>query len=286
MTRQSRIALAAQAFAALVLVAAPAARAERTNPLEGQPPVRRRVDMVSGRFEVSPGLMVSMNQDFRQFIGFGLGLQFHINDWLGIGAQVAFGGSTNTGLTGKLIGDNGDVNDANNGGALPIAEGGSDGHQPSRQQFVDHLASVKAPISAYVALTPVAGKVNMFGAVTLRYDFYVMGGLGILLLGNSWDPNHPGDSDASCSNMDPNACKPTNDGAKIGGMAGVGTHLYFNDWFGIHIELRDFIASTNPGGLDVNGDHILSSADDSISNNFFVTFGATILLPTGAPRTR
>ncbi|MSP63677.1 MAG: outer membrane beta-barrel domain-containing protein [Myxococcales bacterium] len=267
-----------------LLLGAATAHAERKNPLEGQTAIRHKVEMRKMRFEIAPQLMMSINQDFKHFVGGGLVLQFHVADWLGIGVQFAGGGSVNSGITGKLIGD-GEVTDPKNGGALGVQQVGV---QPSRQQFLDHLASIQALFSAYAAVTPFAGKMALFGALFLKYDLYGMMGVGGLYLANSFDQGKNGGASHAreCSDKatatDPNSCDPVNSGLKFGGMFGVGLHLYFNNWVGLNLELRDMLASSNPGGLDVNGDRKVTGDDESIQNNFFFSLGLTLMLPPTA----
>src|SRR6185295_20151132 len=78
---------------------------------------------------------------------------------------------------------------------------------------------------------------------------------------------------------DPNKCDPLNGGIKAAFMWGVGLHLYFNKWLALNLELRDFVASTNMGGLDVNGDRALNADDGSVTNNLFAGVGLTFMLP-------
>ncbi|HEY2747339.1 MAG TPA: hypothetical protein VGL86_22105, partial [Polyangia bacterium] len=72
------------------------------------------------------------------------------------------------------------------------------------------------------------------------------------------------------------------DGLKIGGQIGVGAHIYFNEWFGLQFELRDYIVGANPGGLDTNGDRVLNSKDEGPQNNIFFGMGLTFMLPPTA----
>lgn len=253
------------------------ASADRRNVLENQPPIRHKVEMRKARFEVTPQFVVSMNQDFKHFVGAGLVLQLHLNDWLGIGISGAFGGGVDTGLTGRL---NGLPRD-NEGPALDP--------YPSKQQFQDHLATINGMFSAFLAVTPVAGKVAILGALFLKYDFYAVLGVGGMLLSNTWVKGNPGTADCSNGNAsDPNTCDPSNAGLKIGGMFGIGTHLFFNDWIGLNLEIRDFIAATNMGGLDVNGDRKVCSgdpcgpSDETVGNNLFFSLGVVLMLPPTA----
>jgi outer membrane beta-barrel protein len=259
------------------------ARAERRNPLDGQPSIRHKVEMRRLRFEISPQFVVSMNQDFRHFIGGGLVLHFHIADFIGIGAQLAGGGGINTGITDKLVGS-GDIANPMNGGALGVNETGL---QPSRQQFMDHINTINFLFSLYATLTPFAGKLAMFGALFLRYDFYVMGGIGGLNTTNTFDPNQPGYAGVQrdCADRliatNPNNCDPMNAGFSFAGMFGVGTHLYFTPLIGLQLEVRDYIASGNPGGLDVNQDpqRKVNEDDRTIQNNLMFSLGLTFMLP-------
>ncbi len=252
------------------------ARAERKNPLEGQPAIRHKVEMRKLRFEVSPSFMTSINQDFRTFLGGSVVLQFHINDWLGIGAQVGFGGAVDTNLTGAI------------NGILPATETGQgQALQPSKDQFNSHLADIKANFSVYATVTPFAGKLSLFGAAFLKYDLYAMAGFGGLYLANNFQVTNQSHQATECDapttvSSDPNTCSPENDGFKAGGMFGAGVHLYFTDWVGVNIELRDFLANINQGGLDVNNDRKLNSADETLANNLFFNVGLTFMLPPTA----
>ena len=75
-------------------------------------------------------------------------------------------------------------------------------------------------------------------------------------------------------------------GLKVGGMIGVGVHLYFTDWLGMQLEVRDYIVKANPGGGDVNGDRRLTNADEGPQNNIFFTAGLTFVLPPKARITK
>src|SRR6202000_3224397 len=94
----------------LVLLALPtllpetAARAERRNPLEGQPAVRRRLQLRKLRFEVTPQFVTSINQDYKHAFGPGINLNFHLTDWLAIGVQGVYTLNTENALEDKVRG--------------------------------------------------------------------------------------------------------------------------------------------------------------------------------------
>ena len=277
-------------IAAAAVLGAPEAHADRRNPLEGQPAIRRKLELRKLRFEITPQLMVSLNQDFRHFIGGGLVLNFHINDWLGIGLQAAGGGALDTGLTSAI--NNKLLEETNpNFVSKPIP------FQPSREQFNAHLASTNLIASLFAQITPMAGKLAIFGSGYARYDLYVLVGFGLMNLTNTWASYTPkaatsggnpqvkdaqGCGDAKAS-TDPNLCNPQNAGLKASGMWGVGMHLYFNEWIGLNLEMRGFVTSANYGGLDVNGDRTIDSKNDAtVVNSMFAGAGVTFMLPVHA----
>jgi outer membrane beta-barrel protein len=275
-------------FLVLLGALAPAAHADKASPLKGAPALRHRLELRKGRFEITPQFMMSMNQDFRHFIGGGVKLTYHINDWIGIGLQAAGGGGIDTSLTGtinnKLVSES-DPTAANR----PFL-------QPTQEQFKAHLGTINMVASLYAQLTPMSGKLAIFGAGFLRYDLYLMAGFGLMNITNGWgsyQPNSANLNNATKQTCDkpnpspdntsgPNFCDPLNAGIKPSFMWGLGIHLFFNEWFGLNLELRDFVASTNMGGLDLNGDYALNSNDSTVTNNFFGSFGVVIMLPIKA----
>jgi outer membrane beta-barrel protein len=267
----------------LLLVALPAllpetaARAERRNPLAGQPAVRRRLLLRKLRFEVTPQFVTSINQDYKHAFGPGINLQFHLTDWLAIGVQGVYTLNSNTALEDKVR------------GALPTAGYNSySGPQPNLNIHDEHVMGIQAIFSAYAQITPFYGKIAFFSALFVNYDLYVNGGIGFVDYTSKccstvdvggkmgYDPTKP----------DPNTQNGHFDGLKIGGQIGVGAHVYFNEWFGLQFELRDYIVGANPGGLDVNGDRKLDSNDEGPQNNIFFGIGLTFMLPPSARQSR
>lgn len=257
----------------------------KKSPLAGQPAIRHRIELRKRRFEITPQMQVSMNQDFRHFIGGGLVLNFHINDWLGIALSAAGGGGVDSAL-GSSISDK--LIDEKSIPYDPTTASDRPKFQPSREQYNAHLGTINLLASLYAQVTPMAGKLSIFGALYLRYDLYVMAGFGLMNISNSWTDyrgvKEPSASrcQSSTSEPDPNTCDPLNAGIKPSFMWGVGLHLFFTDWLALNLELRDFVASTNMGGLDVNGDRALDSKDGTLSNNLFAGVGLTIMLPARA----
>jgi outer membrane beta-barrel protein len=265
----------------LLLLALPtllpaAARAERRNPLEGQPAVRRRLLMRKLRFEVTPQFVTSINQDYKHAFGPGINMQFHLTDWLAIGVQGVYALNSNTGLEDKVR------------SALPTSYTTQSGPQPSLQIHDEHVMGINALMSAYAQITPFYGKIAFFSALFVNYDLYVNGGLGLVNYTSSCcsPVNTNGKPNYDPAQADPNTQNGHFDGLKVGGEIGIGAHIYFNEWFGLQFELRDYIVGANPGGLDVNGDRQLNSADEGPQNNLFFGVGLTFMLPPTARQSR
>ena len=144
---------------------------------------------------------------------------------------------------------------------------------------------IQGIFSAYAQVTPFYGKIAFFSALFVNYDLYVNGGIGFVdytskcctPVDTMGKPNYTGNA-----MNDPNVQNGHFDGLKIGGEFGVGAHIYFNEWFGLQFELRDYIVGANPGGLDTNGDRVLNSKDEGAQNNLFFGMGLTFMLPPTA----
>jgi outer membrane beta-barrel protein len=265
-------------FVTGLLAVSSVANADRRNPLEGQPAIRNKIEMRKLRFEITPQFLVSINQDYKHSFGPGANLQFHITDWLGVGVQGSYNFTTNTALEDKVRGQLPDK---------PVSDYQYPGPQPVRRIHDEHVLGIDTLLSAYAHLTPFAGKFALFSAAFFSYDLYGEFGLGVVHY--SQDPaccsrieNHPQPGDNPPVG-DPNLENAAQfAGWKVGGMIGVGAHIFFNDFIGMQLELRDYIVGANPGGGDVNGDRHLTSADEGVQNNIFFGVGITVMLPPKA----
>lgn len=78
------------------------ASAKRVSPLEGQPAVRHKHELRSGRFEIGPAFSISMNRYVRHAFTVGAKLEYHINDYFSVGANMEYGIGFDTSITGEL----------------------------------------------------------------------------------------------------------------------------------------------------------------------------------------
>ncbi len=251
------------------------ARAERRNPLAGQPAVRRRLLMRKLRLEVTPQFITSISQDYKHAFGPAMNLQFHITDWLAVGVHGAYTLNTNTALEDRVRAQLPTGTYDYNRGPNTVH-----GPQPNLAIHDSHVLGINALVSAYAQITPFYGKIAFFSALFVNYDLYVNGGIGIV----NYVQNGCCQTQTQMMNEpDPNVQDAKLfAGIKVGGQIGIGAHIYFNEWLGLQFELRDYIVGANPGGLDVNGDRQLTSADEGVQNNLFFGFGLTFMLPPSA----
>jgi len=283
---------------ALALLASPA-HAEGRNPLAGQPAIRHRLELRKLRFEITPQLLLSVNQPYLIGVGGGAAFQFHITDWLGIGASVHYSQNFAAPLEGR-------VEEALPAFYAGVSDPSAGLRQPSRQIFRDHLVGPNLLVGFYGTLTPMAGKFSLFNALFANYDFYGIIGAGFV---NVTNPllNAPGgvyvDSSGATRTGYATPLETGNDvnlqspdpflGIRGAGVFGIGVHIYFNHFIGLNLELRDYLFKSNPGGLDVsttdnNRDNspVLSSEDEYIVNNLYFNLGLTIMLPPSAKISR
>jgi outer membrane beta-barrel protein len=279
-----RSVLGVAALAAMLAAAGPAS-ADRVNPLDGQPAIRYRKEMRRLRLEITPSFTTDINQDYKHAFGFGGTIAFHFLDWLGVGFEGEYLFNTDTALETAVRGAISEYVSANPGKFGP---GGT--YDPAKSPPNPTLAihdqrvlGINGTLSAFAQVTPFAGKFSLFSAAFAWYDLYAKAGLGIV----HYEQNGCCVTQPETHGSDPNLQSAALfAGTKVGGMIGVGAHLYFTDWLGLQLELRDYIVKANPGGGDVNGDRKLTHADEGTQNNIFFTLGLTFVLPPKARITR
>ncbi|MCA9671099.1 MAG: outer membrane beta-barrel domain-containing protein [Myxococcales bacterium] len=256
---------------------------ERKSPLENAPAIRHRYELRDGRFELGPSFHVSLNRSLRNAVLFGARLQYHINDFLSVGADVAFGVSWDAVLATEL-------EDRYNAGA-PIPAG------LSYQDLKNRFSEMQLIGDVRLTFTPFAGKMAMFGKLFFAYDFYVFAGFGFGLTKNK--------SGFASADDDVNA---TNSGFNPGVAWGIGFKLFFTNFFAVGFEFRDVMFSENETGQDNtrgiddaelvratscrtsqqqcfqtqfgNTPYRIDSADRSFLNHFFFGLQFTFFFPT------
>lgn len=252
------------------------------------------------RFEVSPQFLLSLNQPYLIGIGGGANLQFHITDWLGIGASFHYTHNVEAPLVGR-------ISEALPSQYAPVGAVDAGLRQPTQQMFRDKLVGPKMLAGLYLTLTPIGGKFSLFNSLFANYDFYGIAGAGVAILDTPLTQTQPGqtytDRDGKLRTLNADAQATANDvnlqaptpftGVRFAGVLGIGAHIYFNHFIGLQLELRDYIFKANPGGADVStvdnnpdGSPVLSGADEYIVSNLYFGLGISILLPPSAKISR
>lgn len=280
MTRTSkRIGVVVLAMAGLAAFAAEA-RAERKNPLAGQPAVRRRYLINRGRFEISPHMNFSIAADLKHTIAPGLKVQYHLNDWVWIGGTAGFGAiNINTGLFDEVL---------STLPATPVTDGTDRG--PSRDQAEDRARTIGFMGDVHASFSPWFGKVALLGRWYPAVDLFFTGGVGFVQLKNKVDsgtpdttcrPNSAGVCQNAAADSDPRNDVPDTNSMKIGPMLGAGMHFWFSKSVSLNIEFRDYIFKDNPSGFNTTIEENLDvNADDmQIENHVFAMFGVSIYFP-------
>jgi len=297
-------------FGALASLAMPAQADRGRNPLAGQPAIRHRVEMRKMRLEITPQFTISANQPFLIGFGGGANIRFHLTDWLAIGGSYHYTANVASPLVGRITEALPDTYAVRT--ATPATDDPTAGlRQPSKEMFKNHLIGPTMGMwSAHLALTPMGGKFSMFNALFANYDFYVTAGVGGVILGTplsngatSYTVRTDSSGGTSVRSVNDSPLGTGNDvnlqspavftGHRIAGVLGIGTHIFFNDWIGLNLELRDYMYKANPGGLDVStegansdGTPVLSDADEYIVNHLYFGVGLTLMLPPRAKISR
>jgi hypothetical protein len=157
--------------------------------------------------------------------------------------------------------------------SLPTAQG-SIPREPTQSDATASMTKITQALGGQLEFTPFTGKYSLFGKLFAHYDFYAyLGGaaLNVQPTANGLPP---------CDGSTGRSCAVS--GFKAGPTFGVGFHSYFNDWFGLNVELRDIIAPMNPSGRDVNGDGVANNDDTTWSSTYMVGANLVIYLPSTA----
>lgn len=283
------------------------AEARSKGPLEGEPVVRKKLQLRRFRVQLTPMVAMSLSQPFVHMGYVGGKLAFHFADWIGVRGTFAYGVVP---VESKLLKEA-------NGGGLPVGdddcgEGApcrtdADGEKlaPLRHDFQAGLVRPQWQSSVDVVFTPFAGKMGLFSAIFTEYDIYVFGGLGLVGYQKHYanarstaerlgidDTDPASDSFCEVDNV-PNAeCQlfpvKADTGVRLGGSFGAGLNLMLVDWLALNLEVQDIVVGVNQNGLNATIDEIpvVNREDRNAVHNVTFQLGARFYLPPRAKRTK
>lgn len=302
---------------------ATAAPGGRKSVLEGEPIVRKKLQLRKFRFQLTPYVGMSLSQPFVHMGYVGARAGFHFADW--IGARAGFGyGVVNVDSAllravnggGLPVGFPPGTNDPNstgmiacpaepNGGAPCRSVAETDNPAPLLHDFQAGLTRAQWQSSVDVVFTPFAGKLGLFSAAFTNYDIYLFGGLGLVgwnnhtderstadRLGLDTDPSSPNycvvqgrgqDSECLLHPVDPD------DGVKLGFSFGGGVHLFITNFVAMNLEVQDIVTSNNLAGLNTTVDDIpprVERNDRDVFHNVTLQIGAKFYIPFKAKRSK
>jgi outer membrane beta-barrel protein len=253
---------------ALTVTLAPlAAQAQRKSPLADAPAIRKRLELRSSRFELGAGFGSTLNQDFFHTVFADVKLGFHVFDWFSVSGFADFAvANIATGFQDRLVGSD---------GSLPPAADPNAPRDPTRAEATASMSKINQMLGLQLEFTPFTGKFAMFGKLFAHYDFYAFVGPGFINVA-------PANSGLTSCDSAVNVKSCAVSGIKPGANVGVGFHTFFNQWFGLNVELRDIVAQLNPSGRDVNGDGVANADDLTWSSTYSVLLNVVAFLPPNA----
>lgn len=279
--RLSFLVLAVGLVAAAVAVAPTKASAQEvqiTGPLAGAPACRHCRIYRQGRISLNPFVGFTLQDEFSRAILFGIGVEYHLTDWLGIGGLFGYGAvQLNTPLTDE-VGSQGVSTERNR---LSL---------PSRENFEDQVGNIVWFAAPQVTFVPLRGKLALFQKVFIDADAYFHLGVAIVGIDERADVDEVG----ICSGATATPRCLESQTARASRIAfnatfGAGMRLYINDIVAVTFEWRGMPFAWNTSGTDESGDPRGDFPDDLINEddrirhfNQMVLIGAAIYLPTEA----
>jgi outer membrane beta-barrel protein len=249
--------------ASMFAVAGTASAQSKFTKLKEEPAIRNKVELRDDRWEIVPEATGSLNSPFRQHVMGRLRFRYHFSDFFAVGF-TGFGGTTfpTKSFTGII-----QIQDPGADGAdLPGGEGDLEGSQDAAFDALRRVRAVNFGASLDGELTPIYGKLGIFGKYFVRYDLSLVLGMGAVQTAGILQEIEPsGDSDGIDARLIPAP------------HFGVGTRLFVNDFVALNLEFRDTLILDNfDGGL-------VEDVPDTKLNNFVTgTIGAAIFFPTAA----
>lgn len=257
-----------------------------TGPLAGAPACRECRLYRSGRFQIQPFAGFTLQDEFSRTIMFGAQLQFHLNEWLGIGVWGGYAPiHIDTGLTDQIT-EKGETTQQN---LLSF---------PSKEGYPDQIGTLNWMAAAQVTFIPLRGKLALFQEVFIDADFYITAGVAFVGVEERADTNAA--EVASVCNLAAGstggqpACRDLQSerASRVAPAPtfAVGLSFFASELLAITVEWRAVPFAWNTSGTDEAGggpggdfpDGIIDSEDHLFHLNHMVNIGFAFYLPTEA----
>ena len=223
------------------------AAASKADAFEGKiQPVSGQLYRKAGRFELTAGGAMSLNDAFfKKYMG-DLKLGYHLFEWLSVSVHGAFGAAVPTDST----------------TVCPTGEACRDATDAELLQVPGRMGGL---LGAEVAWSPIYGKLNAFSEKVGHIDLSVMAGVDYIL------------HDEVLSTLDAARYEAAGDEPAqlrtLGFHVGVGMRLFLAEFLALRLELKDYVYGvTVPNGED-------GTASKDIQNQLMTEIGVSVFFP-------
>ena len=263
-----------------------------TGPLAGAPAVRQLRWHRKGRIEIAPTVSFTLLDEYQRTMLAGARVQYHLADWLGVGAWGAYGVvHLNTALTEEIdkvnkdrwsAGRNNDPRTAIDRNASLLSVG---------YNFPKQLGQIQWVFAPQVTAIPFRGKLAMFQKVFVDTDLYVFAGPAFIGVQERADysPNDLSDPSKTVLGQDGQPVKsyPTASRVAIAPTFGLGVSFFLGRWTGVGLEYRAMPFPWNAPGFDSRGgppdgngpDFRVNSKDRDFKFNQMISLSFSVFLP-------
>lgn len=215
--------------------------------------VQERAYSKRGKFEITPIFMAKINTKYTGNIGGALSLAYHLRENFALELAGGLGHNYYSNTIEEIY-----------------------RFEDLTPQMAD-LKQMKWFTTLGFQWSPFYGKLRLVPGHLGDFDFYVGAGMGIA---ETKEPCGTSSGDGTCKLIDENnpnrfgfglrAPTLTSDRFKLAGNFSVGIRIFFKEWLGVRLELRDIVYADK---VDNNGE-----TTSNITNNLAVFLGLSFLL--------
>jgi hypothetical protein len=262
-----------------------------TGPLAGAPAVRELRWHRNKRFEIAPAVSFTLLDEYQRTVFAGARIQYHLTDWLGLGAWGAYGVvNLNTALTDEIDKVNKDRWDPSRNSDPRTQIDRNASMLSVGYDFPEQLGKIKWVIAPQITAVPFRGKLALFEKVFVDTDLYFFGGPAFIGVEEREDYAVSDLADPNKTVLDsgrPVEPYPTASRLAIAPTFGAGLTFFPGGGTGIGLEYRAIPFSWNTSGFDSQGgppdengpDFAVDEKDRQFRFNQMITLSFSIFLP-------
>lgn len=264
-----------------------------TGPLAGAPAVRELRWYRNKRIEIAPTVSFTLLDEYQRTIFAGARLQYHLTDWLGIGAWGAYGVvNFTTALTDEIDKVNKDRWDPSRDGDQRTQIDRNASVFSVGYDFPEQLGKIQWVFAPQITAVPFRGKLALFEKIFVDTDMYFFGGPAFIGVVEREDYAVADLSDPNKTVLDPVTGKPVKAYSTASRLAiaptfGAGLSFFPGKWTGFGFEYRAMPFSWNASGFDSQGgppdesgpDFLVDEKDRQFKFNQMITVSFSVFLP-------